>query len=110
MVAKATDAGLSARVAVRTRGVRDGEVHPTVLEPGTIIHGSLAAEAIRAGWAKLIKAPMETAVAAPAETKAEAPKENPIQPGAGKSSASAPAGRAPRKRTSTSSKAKRGSS
>lgn len=107
--------GVAARVLSRTRGVRDGEVYPVTLEPGTIIHGSLAIEGVRSGWAKLIDAPLEVKdpkLVKARESGSEVPGDvkNPSQTGAAKSSQSRPRGRAKGSATSKKSKAKRASS
>lgn len=108
---KADAGGLVARVTVRTRGCRDGELHPVLLEPGTIIHGDLAYEGVRGGWAKVVQMPLETKRPGKDKPAAEVPApENPTRTGAAKSSRSAPRGRAKTAKTSKPRKGARGSS
>lgn len=47
--------GITAKVIKAFAGVPDGEVYPRDFAPGDMVHGDLAAVAVREGWAKPVK-------------------------------------------------------
>lgn len=46
---------VTAKVVEAFFGVPDGEVYPRDFAPGDMVHGDLAAVALREGWAKPVK-------------------------------------------------------
>lgn len=46
---------ITAKVVKAFAGARDGDVYPRDFAPGDLVHGDLAAVAVREGWAKPVK-------------------------------------------------------
>ena len=88
---------IRARVLSAFRGVRDGEVMPTRLNPGDVIEGSLADAGISMGKAEKIGLELEKKTPAPVEKKEEPSSKT----GKAKPPSSRPAGQASKRKTST---------
>jgi hypothetical protein len=88
-------AGFTARVTTSFRGVRDGEVHPRLWQPGDEISGDLAREAVRGGQARQIGVTLETKEADPVPGNPQTGRT-----GAGASSSSQPPARTSKGKTS----------